>query len=125
MIDIDHFLSVLAKEVESYSVPVVDLIAVQTEDPYRILVATILSARTRDEVTSKAAARLFKKAPNLKSLSSLSEKEVEKLINPVGFFRNKAGYLSELPSVLKEKFSSRMMFCFFIALIGAFIVVMA
>jgi exodeoxyribonuclease-3 len=107
MIDIDRFLTVLAKEVESYSVPVVDLIAVQTEDPYRILVATILSARTRDEVTAKAAARLFKKAPDLKSLTSLSEKEIEKLINPVGFFRNKASYLAKLPTTLNEKFAGQ------------------
>ena len=105
-IDIDHFLTILGKKVRDYQVPVVDLIAVQTGDPYRILVATILSARTRDEVTAKASAKLFKKAPDLKSLAKLTEKEIEKLISPVGFFRNKASFLKKLPGVLSEKFNN-------------------
>ena len=71
-VNIRTILTTLEKEVASYRVPVVDLIAVQTRDPFRILVATILSARTRDEVTAKAAARLFKKAPDLQSLATLT-----------------------------------------------------
>jgi len=103
-IDIDNFLALLEEEVKNYRVPVVDLIAVQTHDPYRILVATILSARTRDEITAKAAARLFKKAPELDSLAALPEAEIARLIQPVGFFRNKAGYLAALPGAIKEQF---------------------
>ncbi len=106
-IDIDRFLTLLAEEVKDYRVPVVDLIAVQSHDPYRILVATILSARTRDEVTAKAAARLFKKAPDLAGLAGLPEAEIARLIQPVGFFRNKAGYLATLPQVLKDWFGGR------------------
>ncbi|PKN46267.1 MAG: exodeoxyribonuclease III, partial [Deltaproteobacteria bacterium HGW-Deltaproteobacteria-16] len=48
-------LQILTKEVAGYTVPIVDLIAVQTKDPYKVLVATILSARTKDETTAKAA----------------------------------------------------------------------
>ena len=70
-INIEHFLNALQEEVKDFQVPVVDLIAVQTNDPYRILVATILSARTRDEVTAKAAAKLFKKASDPESLAKL------------------------------------------------------
>ncbi|MBU0482209.1 MAG: exodeoxyribonuclease III, partial [Proteobacteria bacterium] len=103
-VDIEKFLTILAEEVRGYQVPVVDLIAVQTNDPYRILAATILSARTRDEVTAKAAAKLFQKAPDLQSLARLNEKEIEKLIAPVGFFRNKAGYLAKLPEALASQF---------------------
>lgn len=106
-IDIDRFMAILAEEVRGYQVPVVDLIAVQTHDPYRILVATILSARTRDEVTAKAAARLFKKAPDLAGLAGLSEEEIALLIQPVGFFRNKAGFLARLPAVIQKEFSGR------------------
>ena len=104
-IDIDRFLTVLAQEVKDYQAPVVDLIAVQTHDPYRILVATILSARTRDEVTAKAAERLFKEAPDLAGLAALSEARLAALIKPVGFFRNKAGYLARLPAVLHTEFN--------------------
>ena len=61
-INIDRFLAVLKDEVVSYQVPVVDLIAVQSRDPFKVLVATILSARTKDETTAKACTRLFPKA---------------------------------------------------------------
>ncbi len=104
-INIDTILSILAKEVASYKVPVVDLIAVQTSDPYQVLVATILSARTKDETTAKAAARLFKKAPDISNLATLSETELERLIYPVGFYKNKARYLTKLPKAL-EAFDS-------------------
>jgi endonuclease III len=81
---------------------VVDLIAVQTKDPFKVLVATILSARTKDETTAKAAARLFAAAPDLKDLGKLSEEKIQKLIYPVGFYKAKAGYLKKLPEALNQ-----------------------
>jgi len=104
---LEKVLKILVEEVAGYAVPVVDLIAVQTRDPYKVLVATILSARTKDETTAKAAARLFKKAPDLNSLAKHSEAELAKLIYPVGFYKSKAGYLSRLPGVLAEEFGGR------------------
>lgn len=105
-IDINHFITTLAREAEKYQVPVVDLIAVQTRDPFKVLVATILSARTKDETTAKAASRLFKKVTDLDSLASLDEATIAKLIYPVGFYKNKAKYLKELPAAL-DQFGSR------------------
>ena len=96
-IGINHYITTLAREVEKYQVPVVDLIAVQTRDPFKILVATILSARTKDETTAKASAKLFKKISDLDSLENLDEATIAKLIYPVGFYMNKAKYLKELP----------------------------
>ena len=93
-VNIDTFLSLLKKEVKDYQVPVVDLIAVQTKDPFRVLVATILSARTKDEVTAKASERLFAKAGSIQKLAKLDEKQLQKLIFPVGFYKNKARYLA-------------------------------
>jgi endonuclease III len=104
--NIDRILPLLEKEITKYSVPIVDLIAVQTGDPYKILVATILSARTKDEVTSRAAARLFRKAPDLAGLSRLSETEIAELIYPVGFYKSKAGYLHRLPAAVREGFGN-------------------
>ena len=54
---LEMVLETLEREVSTYQVPVVDLIATQTRDPFRVLVATILSARTRDEVTAAASRR--------------------------------------------------------------------
>ena len=101
-IDINYFITTLAQEVEKYQVPVVDLIAVQTRDPFKVLVATILSARTKDETTAKASARLFKKVSDLDSLASLDESTIAKLIYPVGFYKNKAKYLKELPVAIEQ-----------------------
>ncbi len=100
-IDISFFIEKLKKEVRTYKVPVVDLISVQTRDPFKILTATILSARTKDETTARASERLFRRAPDIAALAALSEDEIRELIYPVGFYKSKAGYLSKLPEALK------------------------
>ena len=84
--------------------PIMDLVAAQTQDPYRILVGTILSARTQDRTTAAAIGRLFPVAPNLAALEQLPVEEIERLIFPVGFFREKARHLKALPGVLRERF---------------------
>ncbi len=104
---IDTAVALLQEEVADYQVPVVDLIAAQTKDPFKVLVATILSARTKDEVTAAASRRLFKRADNADELDQLSVAELEKLVYPVGFFRNKAKYLAALPGVLAEEFNGQ------------------
>lgn len=103
--DIEQAIARLEKEVADYQVPVVDLIAAQTKDPFKILLATILSARTKDEVTAAASRRLFSRVQTIDDLDGLSVAELEKIVYPVGFFRNKAGYLAALPEVLREKFA--------------------
>ncbi|MCL2789705.1 MAG: exodeoxyribonuclease III [Desulfobulbus sp.] len=97
-------LALLKKEVQEYQVPVVDLIAAQTSDPFKILVATLLSARTKDEVTAAASRRLFARAGTVEELARLTVEELEQLIYPVGFYRNKARFLKQLPMVLQERF---------------------
>jgi exodeoxyribonuclease-3 len=104
---IEKAVSLLEKEVLGYEVPVVDLIAAQTKDPFKVLVATILSARTKDEVTAAASRRLFKRIDKPEDFRSLTISELEKIIYPVGFFRNKAKYLSQLPDVLRDTFGGK------------------
>jgi len=101
---LETILPLLEREVSSYQVPVVDLIAAQTRDPFKILVATLLSARTKDEVTATASRRLFARAGTPYELERLTVEELETLIYPVGFFRNKAKFLSRLPAALKDRF---------------------
>ena len=100
-IDISLFIEKVEDEVKTYTVPVVDLISVQTKDPFKVLVATILSSRTKDETTAKASERLFAKAPDSAALEALSEDEIRELIYPVGFYKSKAGYLKKLHNALK------------------------
>ncbi len=97
---VDEILPLLRQEVKNYQVPVVDLIAVQSRDPFKVLVATILSARTKDEVTAAACSRLFAAISTPAELAMLSVAELEKIIYPVGFYRNKAKYLHALPEAL-------------------------
>ena len=71
-------------------------------NPYKTLISTILSARTKDEVTLEASKRLFKKAPNLKTLKTLTEEEIGKLIYPVGFYKTKAKHLRKLTEIINK-----------------------
>jgi len=70
------------------------------KDPYKTLVSTILSSRTKDEVTLLASERLFSLAPNLKKLKSLNTKTIEKAIYPVGFYKTKAKHLNKLARLI-------------------------
>ena len=101
-VDISKIYSILKKETKNYKAPVVDLIEIQTQDPFKVLVATILSARTKDETTVKVCEKLFSKVKNFKDFDKFKQSEIEKLIYPVGFYKTKAKYLKKLPQALKE-----------------------
>jgi len=60
------------------------------EDPFQVLIATLLSAQTKDAVTHAASTRLFAVANTPAAMAKLSEARIEKLIYPVSFYRNKA-----------------------------------
>ena len=94
----------LKKEFEKYRMPVVELIELQTGDPFKVLITTILSARTKDRTTAGAAQRLFTKAGIPDDLDRLTVASIEQLIYPVGFYRDKARHLKALPAVLRDRF---------------------
>lgn len=77
------------------------------KDPYKTLVSTLLSSRTKDETTLKSSKKLFAKAPTLKKLSQLGELEIRNLIYPVGFYKTKARYLKKLASMINKVPSTR------------------
>jgi endonuclease III len=105
-IDIRKIYSILEKEFSRFRMPVVDLIELQTKDPFKVLVTTILSARTKDETTAKAAKRLFSSVTIISDLEKIPLHRLEKLIFPVGFYRNKAKFLKQLPGALERLFGS-------------------
>jgi endonuclease III len=96
----------LKREFAKNRVPVVELIEAQTRDPFKVLVATMLSARTKDLTTAAAAKRLFERLHGVDDIDSLSVNEIEKLIFPVGFYREKARHLKQWPAVLREQFNA-------------------
>jgi len=76
-------------------------------DPWAVLVSTILSLRTKDEVTIVASKRLLEKARSPEELKSLKAEKIEKLIYPVGFYRNKAASLKKIASILLEQYNGK------------------
>lgn len=72
-------------------------------DPWAVLASTILSLRTKDEVTLAASKRLLEKAPTPAALLSLSEEEAARLIYPAGFYRTKAANLTKIARILLER----------------------
>lgn len=105
--NIGRVLSHIKNEMERHSPPVVTLIAQHKRDPFRVLIATKLSLRTRDEMTAKAAQRLFAKADTPRAMLALSEKEIEDLIYPVGFYRQKARTIREVCRILIDEYSEK------------------
>ncbi|HTP59007.1 MAG TPA: endonuclease III [Spirochaetia bacterium] len=83
--------------------PSVSEVARQDNDPFRVLVATMISLRTKDAVTSAASERLFSAAATPRALASLSEKKIETLIYPAGFYRTKARSLRKTAQALLSK----------------------
>ncbi|MDR0656555.1 MAG: endonuclease III [Treponema sp.] len=72
--------------------------------PWAVLVSTILSLRTKDEVTLAASKRLLEKAPDPKSLRALGEDEIARLSYPAGFYRTKARNLKAIAELLLEQY---------------------
>ena len=85
---------------------------IEIQDPLKILLTTILSARTKDKITAKAAKELFTKIQSIEDLKNIEEEELQHLIYPVGFYKTKAKHLKQLPKVLKENFNNKKEYLF-------------
>jgi len=105
--EIKKIYSVLDKGLEKYPLPFAENVCLTYKKPFFVLIATILSARTLDKTTAVVCRRLFVKVKNFEDLKKISQKELEKLLYPVGFYKTKAKHLKELLSVVKEKFNGK------------------
>ncbi len=98
----------LARAIDGLEEPAVGRIArAERRNAFRVLVATMLSAQTRDEVTSAAARRLFRVARTPRAMLRLSPRAVERLIYPVSFYRHKARHLLATCRLLVDRYSGR------------------
>ncbi len=75
--------------------------------PFSILIGTILSARTKDEATTKAVKALFSKYKNSKQLANAKVKDVEKIIKSIGFFRVKSKRIIEVAKIINTKYKGK------------------
>jgi len=87
---IEEIISILEGELEKRELPIVSHLAKEKRNPFVILISTLLSLRTKDEVTSEATKRLFSLASTPQEMLQLSPEIIAKTIYPVGFYKNKA-----------------------------------
>jgi len=98
----------LAREIEGLELPAVEKISEeQADEPFQILIATLLSARTQDATTHAASTRLFTRARTPRTLARVPIREIERLIYPVSFYRNKARHVKACCELLSTRFGGR------------------
>ena len=98
----------LARAIQNLELPAVEKISQHhQEDPFEVLIATMLSAQTRDPVTAAASERLFRVAATPESLAKLPEKRIARLIYPVSFYRNKARHVKATCRLIVERHGGR------------------
>jgi endonuclease-3 len=76
----------------------------RSRSPFRLLVACVISLRTKDEVTAEASARLFAIAPDADRLAELDVDSIARAIYPAGFYNTKARQLNEIGRTLRDQF---------------------
>jgi endonuclease-3 len=84
-----------------------DELANKKQDPFKILISTILSARTRDANTRISTERLFNKFNNPKAISEAGIEDIEQLIKSSGFYKVKAARIKEVSNVLINKYDGK------------------
>ncbi len=104
---IEKIVETLKAALKKYGDPVVTKVAKEKRSPYRVLISTLLSLRTKDETTLKASERLFKVADTPEKMLKLSKEQIEKLIYPVGFYHRKAEQILKISKILIEKYDGK------------------
>ncbi len=103
-----EIMGALAREIDGLELPAVEKISESSrEDPFQVLIGTLLSARTQDATTAAASARLFARAAAPEAMAKLTVRQIERLIYPVSFYRHKAKHVKETCRLLVEKFGGR------------------
>lgn len=106
--NVERVMRTLAREIDGMELPAVEKISeAHAEDPFRILIGTLLSARTQDATTHAASTRLFRVARTPRTMAALRVTQIEKLIYPVSFYRNKAKFVKATCEELVRRFGGR------------------
>ena len=102
--DIDRFVDVIEADYRGWNPPIITFIANRGATPFEVLVSTLLSLRTKDEVTGEAARRLFAVARTPQAMVELAPETIAQLIYPVGFYPTKAKRLLEISRILLDRY---------------------
>lgn len=106
--DTERIMRTLAREIAGLELPAVEKISEsQRQDPFQIVISALLSARTQDATTLAASTRLFAKARTADAIAKLTVKQIERLIYPVSFYRNKAVFVRDAAKMVLSKFGGQ------------------
>ncbi|VAX15630.1 Endonuclease III [hydrothermal vent metagenome] len=106
--DIQKAVKTLRKEVKQWKTPVVTTYSRNNSRPaFQVLISCLLSLRTRDEQTATASRKLFAEADSPEKIADMPVKRIEKLIYPVGFYRNKAKTIKEVCQNLLDNYQGQ------------------
>ncbi len=103
--NIDTVMKLLNEEVKNLTPPVIERVYSEYKSPFFVLVATVLSARSKDETTMKVATELFQHINNPDDLANIDIKKLEKILYPIGFYRVKAKNIKLLAEKLIADFN--------------------
>lgn len=104
---LNEVLRIVEDFTSSLKEPVVGRIKIRFNDPFLILVSTILSLRTKDTTTEKVFERLYSEVKNVTDLKNIEEERLKEIIKPVGFYKNKAKILKEIAETLLQKYDGK------------------
>ena len=103
--NVEPVMRALARAIDGLELPAVEKISEsQEDDPFQVLIATLLSARTQDATTLAASTRLFSVARTPRTMGRLTVRQIERLIYPVSFYRHKAKHVKATCRLLVDRF---------------------
>jgi len=100
----ERAIAAMSRSVGAKALPSVSQIARKKRDPFRVLVSTVISLRTKDEVTMEASRRLFAVAATPAKLGALGVRTIEKAIYPAGFYKTKARALKQIARRIESEY---------------------
>lgn len=103
---ISRVIPILERKSREWRAPAVTQISFR-RDPFQVLISTLLSLRTKDEVTLTASQRFFEQAKTPRQILRLSEKRIARLIYPVGFYKTKAKRIRGVAKTLLKKYKGK------------------
>jgi endonuclease-3 len=106
--NVETVMRALARAIDGLELPAIEKISEDQEDnPFQVLIATLLSARTQDATTLAASSRLFRVARTPRTMARLPVRQIEALIYPVSFYRHKAKHVKATCALLVDRFGGR------------------
>ena len=103
----DRVLGRLQVELRTSPLPAVSEVAARRHDPFQVLVSTMISLRTKDDVTAGASERLLARAPTPRDMARLDPQEIGSLIYPAGFYNTKARHLRAVAEILERRYDAQ------------------